>query len=37
MRWQQHLAGEGDWSYPLWTVVMFQAWLEAEKEEGVRG
>ncbi|MGH8209501.1 MAG: asparagine synthetase B family protein, partial [Steroidobacteraceae bacterium] len=27
-RWQQHRDGIADWSVQLWTVLMFQAWLE---------
>lgn len=27
-RWEQHLTGEIDWQYPLWGVLMFQAWHE---------
>jgi asparagine synthase (glutamine-hydrolysing) len=27
-RWQQHGRGTADWSPHLWTVLMFQAWLE---------
>jgi asparagine synthase (glutamine-hydrolysing) len=28
-RWRQHVDGHADWSFYLWTVLMFQAWLEA--------
>lgn len=27
-RWSEFLAGQGAWHHHLWTVVMFQAWLE---------
>jgi asparagine synthase (glutamine-hydrolysing) len=30
-RWQAHLGG-ADWSYPLWTALMAQAWIEANPE-----
>jgi asparagine synthase (glutamine-hydrolysing) len=26
-RWQQHLAGQMNWSSHLWGVLMFQSWL----------
>ncbi|MEM7770702.1 MAG: asparagine synthase (glutamine-hydrolyzing) [Cyanobacteria bacterium P01_A01_bin.37] len=26
--WQQHLSGKENHQYPLWNVMMFQAWLE---------
>jgi asparagine synthase (glutamine-hydrolysing) len=29
-RWNEHLSGRRDWQESLWTVMMFQAWLEAD-------
>jgi len=26
-KWQRHLKGE-NWGYPLWNVLMLQAWLD---------
>jgi asparagine synthase (glutamine-hydrolysing) len=28
--WQAHLRGDGSFGYRLWSVLMFQAWLEAQ-------
>lgn len=29
-KWQEHQSGKRNWQYPLWNVLMFQAWLENE-------
>lgn len=30
-RWGEHRSGVRNWHYPLWTVLMFQAWLEEKR------
>ena len=30
-KWAEHLSGQRNWQSPLWSVLMFQAWLEANR------
>ena len=31
-KWDEHLSGKSDWKVPLWSALMFQAWLEHEQQ-----
>ncbi|MCH7988476.1 MAG: 7-cyano-7-deazaguanine synthase, partial [Planctomycetes bacterium] len=30
IRWEEHVHGKLNWQYPLWNVLMFQAWLQEQ-------
>jgi asparagine synthase (glutamine-hydrolysing) len=31
-KWKEHLAGDRNWQYHLWNVIVFQAWLQRQSE-----
>jgi asparagine synthase (glutamine-hydrolysing) len=33
-KWEDHAAGRGEWQQYVWTVLMFQAWLDARRRDG---
>src|SRR5947208_1500233 len=32
--WQEHISCKRDWGQPLWNMLVFQRWLEAQKLSG---
>jgi len=36
-RWNEHLSGRGEWQQYVWTVLMFQSWLDARRRDGTQG
>jgi asparagine synthase (glutamine-hydrolysing) len=34
-KWLEHLSGRRNWQYPLWDILMFQAWMENESNYGI--
>lgn len=35
-RWAEHLSGRRDWGNQIWVILMFQAWLEQNRRDGMR-
>jgi asparagine synthase (glutamine-hydrolysing) len=32
-KWNEHVSGKGDWGQPLWNVLMFQGWWQAQQSQ----
>ena len=32
-KWREHLSGRQNWQYRLWIILMFQAWLDQERQK----
>lgn len=32
-KWHEHLSGRNNWQYLLWDILMFQAWLQQQREQ----
>ena len=33
-KWREHLSGHLNWQYAIWTILMFQSWLETQNKAG---
>lgn len=33
--WKEHLEGKRNWQSQLWVILMFQAWLQQQRQDGV--
>ncbi len=33
-KWAEHLSGQVNWQYHLWDILMFQAWLDEQRNKG---